>query len=62
MQNAVERDERGRSRFAMVAANPSRVGPKFSAESLFELVETLNAMCSELLQVVNYNVRVLFCF
>jgi len=57
MQNAVERDDAGRSRFAMVAANPSRVGPKFNAEALFKLVDTLGDMCGELLQVVNFNVR-----
>ena len=57
MQNAVERDERGRSAFAMVAANPSRVGAGFTADHLFTLVDALGEQCGELLQVVNYNIR-----
>jgi len=68
MQNAVKRDARGRSDFAMVAVNPSRVkvtasnegagrAITFRAEDLLRLVDALAQATGDLLQVVNYNVR-----
>eukprot|EP00002_Diphylleia_rotans_P033397 TRINITY_DN709_c0_g1_i3.p1 TRINITY_DN709_c0_g1~~TRINITY_DN709_c0_g1_i3.p1 ORF type:complete len:4344 (-),score=1082.54 TRINITY_DN709_c0_g1_i3:153-13184(-) len=56
MQNAVIRNENGRSQYAMVAANPSRVHPRFSEEMLKRVVEAISKDSGELLQVVNYNI------
>lgn len=62
MQNAVKRDSRGRSEFAMVAVNPSRIKvgagkARFRPEDLFPLVDQVSKDTGELLQVVNFNVR-----
>lgn len=57
MQNAT-RDEEGRiSRFGMVAVNPVRVGPAFTADHLHALVNMISEKSKKLLQIVNYNVE-----
>lgn len=56
MQYAVKRDEKGRSDFAMVAVNPSRV-PNFDGTTLNSLVQKIAAITSSLIEVVNYNVE-----
>ncbi len=56
MQSAVMRDESGRSRFSMVAVNPSRISRLLSTSVLQSLVEVIAATTGELLEVVNYNV------
>lgn len=60
MQNAVPRDADGTSNYAMVAANPLRVGRGFTPETLGEVVDLLcerEDLGKPLLQIVNYNVR-----
>lgn len=57
MQAAVDRDEKGRSKFAMVAVNPSRVGKSFSQRQLQVLVKLVREKTEGLLEVVNYNVE-----
>ncbi|KAJ2078565.1 fatty acid synthase alpha subunit Lsd1 [Coemansia sp. RSA 988] len=58
MQATVERDHNHRSAFAMVAANPSRVHRNFDEAALaFVIAEISTAGASELLEIVNYNVR-----
>ncbi|KAJ2611506.1 fatty acid synthase alpha subunit Lsd1 [Coemansia sp. RSA 1365] len=58
MQATVERDHNHRSAFAMVAANPSRVHRSFDEAALaFVIAEISAAGASELLEIVNYNVR-----
>ena len=56
MQRAVQRDAQGRSQYAMMAANPSRVGKTFSEEALREIVDAISRQKSILLQIVNLNV------
>jgi fatty acid synthase subunit beta len=56
MQRAVQRDAEGKSQYAMMAANPSRVGKTFSEEALREIVDTISKQKSILLQIVNLNV------
>ena len=56
MQRAVQRDASGKSQYAMMAANPSRVGKTFSEEALREIVDTISKQKSILLQIVNLNV------
>ncbi|KAL2132510.1 hypothetical protein VTI74DRAFT_3729 [Chaetomium olivicolor] len=57
MQDAVERDERGRSGFAMVAVDPSRVSKEFSESALRELVDRIQARTGFFLEIVNLNIR-----
>ena len=58
MQNAVPRDASGRSNYAMVAANPSRVSSSFLPEMLEEVVSAVGSQDhSPLIQIVNWNVR-----
>jgi fatty acid synthase subunit beta, fungi type len=57
MQAAVERDASGRSKFAMVAVNPSRVSKAFTQEKFQLLVKLIREESKELLEVVNYNVE-----
>lgn len=57
MQAAVDRDENGRSKFAMVAVNPSRVSRSFSQGQLQLLVKVVREKTEGLLEVVNYNVE-----
>ena len=56
MQRAVHRDTEGKSQYAMMAANPSRVGKTFSESALREIVDAISSQKSTLLQIVNLNV------
>lgn len=56
MQRAVQRDAEGKSQYAMMACNPSRVGKTFSEEALREIVDAISQQKSILLQIVNLNV------
>ena len=56
MQRAVHRDADGKSQYAMMAANPSRVGKTFSESALREIVDAISKQMSTLLQIVNLNV------
>lgn len=57
MQRAVERDEQNRSKYAMAAVNPSRIGKSFSDAALREVVDTISKQCNVLLEIVNFNVE-----
>jgi hypothetical protein len=57
MQHAVERDEQGRSNYAMCAVNPSCVGKTFDDAALREIVDTTSDR-DTLLEIVNFNVEV----
>ena len=57
MQRAVERDEQNRSKYAMAAINPSRIGKSFSDAALREVVDTISKRCQVLLEIVNFNVE-----
>ncbi|KAL2267370.1 hypothetical protein VTJ83DRAFT_4647 [Remersonia thermophila] len=57
MQDAVERDENGRSGYAMVAVDPSRVGKGFSETTLGELVAQINSKTGFFVEIVNLNIR-----
>ncbi|MBW0470433.1 hypothetical protein O181_010148 [Austropuccinia psidii MF-1] len=57
MQRAVERDEKNRSKYSMVAINPSRIGKSFGDSALWEVVDTISKQCNVLLEIVNFNVE-----
>ncbi|KAK8015932.1 hypothetical protein PG991_008820 [Apiospora marii] len=57
MQSAVERDARGRSAFAMVAVDPSRVCKEFTEATLCTLVAKIHAQTGYFIEVVNLNIR-----
>lgn len=58
MQNAVIRDEKGRSPYAMVAVNPERVHPtRFRESELNNVIKQILELNDELLQVVNFNIE-----
>jgi fatty acid synthase subunit alpha len=57
MQRAVERDDQNRSKYAMAAVNPSRIGKSFSDAALREVVDTISKRCQVLLEIVNFNVE-----
>jgi fatty acid synthase subunit beta len=57
MQAAVDRDASGRSRFAMVAFNPSRLGKAFSQKYLTLLVDLIRSETKGLIEIVNYNIE-----
>lgn len=57
MQRAVERDEQNRSKYAMAAINPSRIGKSFNDSALREVVDTISKQCNVLLEIVNFNVE-----
>lgn len=57
MQVAVERDETGRSNYAMCAVNPSRIGKTFNEQALQYVVENISATTEWLLEIVNLNVH-----
>ncbi|KAJ1518159.1 3-oxoacyl-[acyl-carrier-protein] synthase [Coelomomyces lativittatus] len=57
MQNAVPRDEHGKSNYSMCAVNPARVHPQFKERDLEELVAYLANETGCLLEIVNYNVE-----
>jgi fatty acid synthase subunit beta len=56
MQRAVKRDAEGKSQYAMMAVNPSRVGKTFSEPALREIVDQISKQKDSLLQIVNLNV------
>ena len=58
MQCAVERDEQGRSNYAVCAANPGRVGKTFDDAALREIVNTIANDRDCLLEIVKFNVEV----
>lgn len=56
MRSAVKRDAHGRSKYAMVAVNPSRA--KTTPGVLLQLVASIaSALPEDLLEIVNYNVE-----
>ncbi|KAG1701488.1 hypothetical protein DVH05_010789 [Phytophthora capsici] len=57
MQKAVKRDSEGRSDYGMVATNPTRVGPHFTEEVMYNIVDGIEAASGKLLQVVNFNIQ-----
>jgi fatty acid synthase subunit beta, fungi type len=56
MQVAVERDESGRSNYAMCAVNPSRISKTFNEQALQYVVENIADETGWLLEIVNLNV------
>ncbi|ETN41093.1 uncharacterized protein HMPREF1541_03028 [Cyphellophora europaea CBS 101466] len=57
MQSAVNRDASGRSRFSMMAVNPSRISKMMSTQDLQDLITKIaTALEGDLLEIVNYNV------
>lgn len=56
MQVAVERDEAGRSNYAMCAVNPSRISKTFSEQALQYVCENIMETTTWLLEIVNLNV------
>ena len=58
MQRAVERDEAGRSNYAMCAVNPSRISKTFNDAALREVVDAVSHRSDRLLEIVNFNVEV----
>lgn len=56
MQVAVERDEQGRSNYAMCAVNPSRISKTFNESALQYVVENIASETEWLLEIVNLNV------
>ncbi|KAH7106327.1 fatty acid synthase [Auriculariales sp. MPI-PUGE-AT-0066] len=57
MQRAVERDEAGRSNYAMCAVNPSRISKTFNDAALREVVDAVTQRSDRLLEIVNFNVE-----
>ncbi|KAL4784879.1 acyl transferase domain-containing protein [Aspergillus varians] len=57
MQNALPRDENGRTDYAMMAVDPSRIGPEFTEHGLLQLVQLIGAGTGQLLEVVNHNIE-----
>lgn len=52
MQRAVQRDDQNRSKYAMAAVNPSRIGKSFTDAALREVVEAVDTRTGSLLQIV----------
>lgn len=57
MQVAVERDETGRSNYAMCAINPSRISKTFNEQALQYVVENIAEETGWLLEIVNLNIQ-----
>ena len=57
MQVAVERDEAGRSNYAMCAVNPSRISKTFNEQALQYVCENIAETTGWLLEIVNLNVH-----
>ncbi|KAJ1958568.1 fatty acid synthase alpha subunit Lsd1 [Linderina pennispora] len=53
---SVERDDQGRSQYAMVSVNPSKVVAGFDERSLLRIVKQISKRGNKLLEVINYNV------
>jgi malonyl CoA-acyl carrier protein transacylase len=56
MQRAVQRDAEGKSQYAMMAVNPSRVSKTFNEGALREIVDAVSKQKNCLVQIVNLNV------
>lgn len=56
MQRAVQRDAEGKSQYAMMAVNPSRVSKTFNEAALREIVDAISKQKDCLVQIVNLNV------
>jgi malonyl CoA-acyl carrier protein transacylase len=56
MQRAVQRDAEGKSQYAMMAVNPSRVSKTFNEGALREIVDAVSKQKDCLVQIVNLNV------
>lgn len=56
MRLVVERDENGRSPYAMVAINPSKISFSFTEDDLHAAVDAVRKGTGQLLEVVNYNI------
>lgn len=57
MQVAVSRDPLGRSEYAMMAVNPSRIGNTFNEAALRYVVDQVAKQTQWLVEIVNYNVE-----
>ncbi|KAM7196695.1 fatty acid synthase [Rhypophila sp. PSN 637] len=57
MQSAVERDEEGRSRFAMVAVDPSRITKGYREHDLRGLVKKVMDLSGWFVEIVNLNIK-----
>ena len=57
MQQAMDRDQNGRTAFSMMAANPSRVAKTFDQNALEEVVTMIAHETGTLLEIVNFNVQ-----
>ncbi|KAL4876810.1 putative sterigmatocystin biosynthesis fatty acid synthase subunit beta [Aspergillus karnatakaensis] len=57
MQNALPRDADGRTDYAMMAVDPSRVCSNFTEDGLLDLVGLIEDHTEQLLEVVNYNIQ-----
>ena len=57
MQQAMDRDQNGRTAFSMMAANPSRVTRIFDQSALEEVVTMIANATGTLLEIVNFNVH-----
>ncbi|KAM7183863.1 beta subunit of fatty acid synthetase, partial [Naviculisporaceae sp. PSN 640] len=57
MQSAVERDAQGRSKFAMVAVDPSRIGKSVGEKELRQLVGKVMDVSGWFVEIVNLNIR-----
>ncbi|KAJ1958081.1 fatty acid synthase alpha subunit Lsd1 [Linderina pennispora] len=53
---SVERDDQGRSQYAMVSVNPSKVVAGFDERRLLRIVKQISKRSDKLLEVINYNV------
>ncbi|KAL3420855.1 Fatty acid synthase subunit beta 1 [Phlyctema vagabunda] len=56
MQNAMMRDEFGRTEFSMIAVNPSRIRKSFSEENFVEIAQQIASQSGLLLEIVNWNI------
>ncbi|CAK4034468.1 aflB fas-1 fatty acid synthase beta subunit [Lecanosticta acicola] len=57
MQNALQRDRQGRTEYAMMAVDPSRVGNGLNESTLQTIVTLIASEMKELLEVVNFNAK-----
>lgn len=56
MRCVVQLDANGRSPYAMVAINPSKINANFTEDHLHSVVETIAKTTGELLEIVNFNI------
>ncbi|ORX64015.1 hypothetical protein DL89DRAFT_288676 [Linderina pennispora] len=57
LHTSVDRDDNGRSQYAMMAVNTSKVGEWFSLDILTSLVERIQKQCRQLLEINNHNIQ-----